>query len=373
MKSPVSKDGELPSPKESSALSTESLALKSRSWSENETTGSEHKNSSSLISGKLAQEKSQIGTISSSTRSAGKRKRGISTVEVEDSYMQRLAEEEAREEVKRQKVRRTKEIRGDAEPYVMDDASNSANEEIFGLQDDQTETEHDYTSSIPRHETLSSTEEVTELDKASRTVFLANVSTQAIKSKTSRKALLDHLVSFVPSLPAHKPSHKIISIRFRSTAFSTSSVPKKAAFVNKELMDATTQSTNAYVVFSTALAAREAVKILNGSVVLDRHLRVDGIAHPAKIDHRRCVFVGNLGFVDDESMIKKAEDEDSNRKPRKVKEPADIEEGLWRQFSNAGIVESVRVIRDKVTRVGKGIAYVQFQVQLSFLSIRNRD
>jgi nucleolar protein 12 len=126
-------------------------------------------------------------------------------------------------------------------------------------------------------------------------------------------------------------------------------------------MEATTKSTNAYVVYSTAFAAREAAKKLNGTMVLDRHLRVDGVAHPAKTDHRRCVFVGNLGFVDDESMM----DQGGENERKRSKIPSDVEEGLWRQFSKAGTVESVRVVRDEKTRVGKGFAYVQFLVGLN--------
>ena len=94
-------------------------------------------------------------------------------------------------------------------------------------------------------------------------------------------------------------------------------------------------------------------------MVLDRHLRVDSVAHPAKQDHRRCVFVGNLGFVDDESS-QQAEAGSGKRSKRRA--PADVEEGLWREFGKVGKVENVRVIRDKATRVGKGFAYVQFYV-----------
>jgi nucleolar protein 12 len=168
------------------------------------------------------------------------------------------------------------------------------------------------------------------------------------------------MASFLPSLPAPpegKPPHKVESLRFRSTAYATA-LPKKAAFAKKDLMAATTKSTNAYVVYSTAYAAREAAKRLNGTVVLDRHLRVDEVAHPAKTDHRRCVFVGNLGFVDDESLL----DQGGENERKRSKIPSDIEEGLWRQFSKAGVVESVRVVRDEKTRVGKGFAYVQFEV-----------
>ena len=219
---------------------------------------------------------------------------------------------------------------------------------------------------IPQHETLGKTRDETELERASRTVFLGNVSNEAIKSRSAKKVLVDHLSSILATLPLADVSHKIVSFRFRSTAFSDTSRPRKAAFAKGELMDATTKSTNAYVVYSTKAAAREAARKLNATMLLGRHLRVDEVAHPAKIDHRRCVFVGNLGFVDDESAINAANAEARDKRRSKVKPPADIEEGLWRQFSQAGPVESVRVVRDKVTRVGKGFAYVQFKVGLKF-------
>ncbi|KAA6409728.1 MAG: nucleolar 12 [Lasallia pustulata] len=292
--------------------------------------------------------------------SVRKRKRGDVADDLEGAYMQRLACEEARDE----KKRRLDQVTDARAPIVGtgEGAQNVDTDEVeseAGTNDIIT----DVKDNIPftQHESLAPSQKEVELQKASRTVFLANVSTSAIKSKTARKTLLDYLGSFIPSLTTHTPPHKVESLRFRSTAFASSAVPKKAAYARKELMDATTKSTNAYAVYTTPLAAREAVKRLNGTMVLERHLRVDGVAHPAKTDHRRCVFVGNLGFVDDESSINAAADEESGKKPRKVKEPADIEEGLWRQFSRAGAVESVRVVRDKMTRVGKGFAYVQFQ------------
>ena len=223
---------------------------------------------------------------------------------------------------------------------------------------------------LPQHESLATTKtrkDDTDIEKAARTVFLANVSTSAIKSKTAKKTLLDHLASLMSSLPEGDTPHTIESLRFRSTAFANTGVPRKAAYARKELMDATTKSTNAYAVYSTQLAAREAMKKLNGTMVLDRHLRVDSVAHPAKQDHRRCVFVGNLGFVDDMSAINAADDQENEKRPHKAKQPADIEEGLWRQFRKAGTVESVRVVRDKTTRVGKGFAYVQFLVCTAFI------
>ena len=295
-----------------------------------------------------------------------KRKHLDAEDDIERTYMRRLAKDEAREEQHRRAEDSRKRHR-----QSRDDASK-AEGPVLDLDVKQSRADSDERHEVeaqdhPQHETLKPSGEALELEKSARTVFLSNVSTSAITSKSSKKELVEHLASFLTALPKGDVPHKVESLRFRSTAFSSTSIPKKAAFAKKELMDATTKSTNAYVVYSTVSAAREAPKRLNGTVVLERHLRVDGVAHPAITDNRRCVFVGNLGFVDDESSLHAAEDEENKRKPRNPKQAADVEEGLWRQFSKAGTVESVRVIRDKSTRVGKGIAYVQFLVKsLSF-------
>ncbi|KAL8992307.1 MAG: hypothetical protein Q9169_007199 [Polycauliona sp. 2 TL-2023] len=292
------------------------------------------------------------------------RKRDRDDDDIEGRYMQRLDAEESKMAEgkdaghvnKRQKL----SISNEREDNSTSPASDPS-------EDGESDAERDDSSGVevPQHESLGLSREQLELEKSSRTVFLGNVSTSAIKSKTAKKALLDHLISFSsPPSSSDKP-YKVESLRFRSTPFASGVGPKKAAYAKKELMDTTAKSTNAYVVYTTSLAARETVKRLNGTTVLDRHLLVDSVAHPRKTDHRRCVFVGNLGFVDDDSQINAAKAEQANQKPRKRKEPSDIEEGLWRQFGKAGSVESVRVVRDANTRVGKGFAYVQFEDEVA--------
>ncbi|PHH67193.1 hypothetical protein CDD81_2962 [Ophiocordyceps australis] len=209
----------------------------------------------------------------------------------------------------------------------------------------------------PIHQSLAPDSSVSEMERASRTVFLGNVSIEAVSSKQARKTLINHLVS---ALDSHETTPaKLESFRFRSVAFSSAAMPKRAAYITKSLMESTTHSANAYAVFSTPAAARKVVCELNGSQVLGRHLRADCVAHPSAIDHRRCVFVGNLGFVDDETVINTDSHGETIEKKRN-KVPSDIEEGLWRTFGNKGKIENVRVVRDAKTRVGKGIAYVQF-------------
>ena len=293
-----------------------------------------------------------------------KRKLTADEDDIEGKYMLRIAKEEEKEEEARQAERRLKRqktnSRQESGRQGVGDETGEESESIQEVIHPREAQPSGLFLDIPQHEALTQDKDEIEFEKSTRTVFLANVSILAITDKKAKKTLLEHMGSFLESLPVQqgKPKHKIESIRFRSTAYAGTSLPKKAAFAKKNLMEATTKGTNAYLVYSTAFAAREAVKKLNGSMVLDRHLRVDGVAHPAKTDHRRCIFVGNLGFVDDESLM----DEGGENERKRSKIPSDVEEGLWRQFSKAGTVESVRVVRDEKTRVGKGFAYVQFQV-----------
>ncbi|OXV08405.1 hypothetical protein Egran_03831 [Elaphomyces granulatus] len=287
-----------------------------------------------------------------------KRKRVIADDNLEEAYLQRLAKDELKAE--KQRIGKGKKQK----------VTESECESDRPGSEDNVSDQNDHSPRL-LHETITKDSETVELDKSSRTVFIGNVSNRAIKSKSARKTLLSHLASFLSSLPQTHGPHQVESIRFRSTAYSAKlGIPRRAAFAKKELMDSTTLSTNAYVVYSTAHAARRAPEALNGTLVLDRHLRVDCIAHPGPIDHKRCIFVGNLDFVDRETILD-VEDGSTKQRKRQATVPADIEEGLWRTFnthtgqserksSGRGSVESVRVVRDPATRVGKGFAYVQF-------------
>lgn len=283
--------------------------------------------------------------------------------------MEKLARDEEKAAAKDNEARSTK--RQKTEKPVSKHTSDSEDGDGEDQEDgSDAEDQHMEMSPPPVHETLEPDND-SDLVKSQRTVFLGNVSADAITSKTAKKTLMRHLESFFDDLAdpeKGQPAHKVESLRFRSTAYA-SAIPKKAAYAKKELMEATTKSTNAYAVYSSPALAREAARRLNGTVVLDRHLRVDEVAHPAKTEPRRCVFVGNLGFVDDETNIDKANAEEGKGTRKGNKTPSDVEEGLWRSFSTCGKVESVRVPRDAKTRVGKGFAYVQFTVCLSPLPL----
>lgn len=189
--------------------------------------------------------------------------------------------------------------------------------------DEEDEEEEKKDSAFPiKHESLINPVDV-ELDKSARTVFLGNVPSNAISSKSDYKTLKAHFGTV----------GKVHSIRFRSIAFSEQ-IPRKAAFANHKLHEKQ-KTVNAYVVYTTLEGARAALK-LNGQICLDRHIRVDSVAHPGKHEPKRCIFVGNLDFEAQE-------------------------ESLWRHFGKCGKIEYVRIIRDSKTNVGKGFAYVQFE------------
>ncbi|ETN37282.1 uncharacterized protein HMPREF1541_08273 [Cyphellophora europaea CBS 101466] len=270
-----------------------------------------------------------------------RKRRRVDNEELEDVYFRRLAKEEERDLQQRQ------EQQDDG-----DEVSDSPSNDLEDLS--ENESEAGVASVLPVHESLTGAKAQELADETKRTIFLSNVSTTAIKDKASKKALLTLLESAIPK----DTSDKIESIRFRSTPYASGTGPKRAAFATKALMDETAASTHAYVVLSTEIAAKAIAAKLNGSVVLDRHLHIDQLGAPSQTVHRRCVFVGNLPFVDEETL--EANDEENPRKRPKAKMRADAEEGLWRTFAKAGKVENVRMVRDKATRIGKGFAYVQF-------------
>lgn len=363
------------------------------------------------------------------SKRARKRKRDQEEEALENEYVQRL--HEARDEERRDS-KRAKQANGGAKDSDAEDSDteDSENEDSDDKDKDAEDTDSE-SDAPPMHESLVSGEDkaassstAADLERASRTVFLGNVSTTAITSPSARRTLEKHLSSVLnpdPEDEGNNDEHssssssdsedgvdakqssdsngaaatakgrtkrqvkrrRIESLRFRSIPFATTSMPKRAAYATSAIMTATTAATHAYAVYPTEADARLAVSRLNGTIVLGRHLRADSVAHPSPVDHRRCVFVGNLNFVDDESVYRtrnveeKDEDGDSGKRKKggkfrettrekRTKVPGDVEEGLWRVFGEkAGKVESVRVVRDEKTRVGKGFAYVQFYVSYS--------
>lgn len=157
-------------------------------------------------------------------------------------------------------------------------------------------------------------------EKNSRTVFVGNV--PLVHSKKLHKFFSKYGV--------------VESVRLRCAPLDDPRVSKKVAVI-KNKFHPQRSSINAFVVFKTSDNAKSALEA-NGTVFHDHHLRVDlaKTVDRKQVDSRKSIFVGNLNFA--------AEEED-----------------LWKLFAECGPIESVRIVRDRITSVSKGIAYVNFQ------------
>ncbi|KAG2221859.1 hypothetical protein INT45_003573 [Circinella minor] len=158
--------------------------------------------------------------------------------------------------------------------------------------------------------------------KNERSIFVGNVPVECME-KTGLKEFKQKFTEF----------GIIESVRFRSVAFAEQT-SRKAAFIKKKLHDKRSVA-NAYIVYQDKESVEKALQ-MNGQVFKDKHLRVDSAINPKSHDRKRSVFVGSLPFDAEE-------------------------EELWEFFKDCGEIESVRIVRDKTTNIGKGIAYVQFK------------
>jgi len=125
------------------------------------------------------------------------------------------------------------------------------------------------------------------------------------------------------------------SVRLRSAPLADTRTSKKLAVIKREFHENRT-NINGYVRFKTRGEAENACSA-NGLLFGDSHyLRVDMANNAGKHDSKKGVFVGNLPFDTEEDM-------------------------LVNTFKDCGDIESVRIVRDHATGVGKGFGYVNFK------------
>lgn len=252
----------------------------------------------------------------------------------EDSSEDEVEDEVEEEEVKttkKQKKNKTKKESDDLEAQyykkLLKDDDNQETKEEEEESDSDSEDEAKPAAGT-KAKVLNLKED--ELAKAEKTVFVGNVPISVVTSKPVYKKFKAYFSQV----------GKIASIRFRSISFGEP-LPRKIAIAQKKFHDSR-ETLNSYIVFENKEMSLKAVKLFNGSEFENFHLRVDHIAHPAPKDNKRTVFVGNLDFEE-------------------------MEETLWRYFNSKtdNDVESVRIVRDPKTNLGKGFALVQFKDTLS--------
>ncbi|CAG0889072.1 unnamed protein product [Darwinula stevensoni] len=155
-----------------------------------------------------------------------------------------------------------------------------------------------------------------------RTVYVGNVPLVTKKKELKRIFL---------------PYGSVECIRFRGAPVPDPKIPKKAAIIRRQFHPQR-KTMCAYVRFICTEEAGRALDA-NGQILHGHHIRVDW-ADPKKDesgrDKKKAVFVGNVPFD--------LEDED-----------------LRKHFESCGELQSVRLIRESSTGLGRGFGYVNFK------------
>lgn len=260
--------------------------------------------------------------------------------DLEAKYYTKLLQEESKEQKAMEKSQAAKQAPESVSESESEDESEEDSEKE-SEQESEKESEQDQVKEETEQPSQQSKEEKSskakvvdlkeaELEKAEKTVFVGNVPISVVNSKSTAKKF-KHLFEKVGN---------VLSIRYRSISFDKA-LPRKLAFTQKQF-HSSRNNVNAYVVFETKEASFKAIEMLNGKIFDDYHLRLDHVTHPKPKDNKRTIFVGNLDFEEEE-------------------------ETLWRYFNEKldNDVESVRIVRDAKTNIGKGFALVQFKDTLS--------
>lgn len=133
-----------------------------------------------------------------------------------------------------------------------------------------------------------------------------------------------------------------------------SKLPLKAKVIMKEYSEQK-NSKNAYVLFETAEQAKTASLALNQyELIGGNHIRVDIDLRDSQgsnqNDYDATVFIGNLPFVTNEEDLRRHFADVAKMETAGAGSSNAVQDGIL----------NVRVVRDPVTHIGKGIAYIQF-------------
>jgi nucleolar protein 12 len=240
----------------------------------------------------------------------------------------------------------------DAEDAEDEDPEAKAKRERIAKREKRLAEDEQMEAPLPRKKDLKRAREEARTNdpRLPRTIFVGNVPT-ALKAKK-----LGHWVEEQLGVDSAVSQSIIESVRYRSVAVADPKIPKRVA-VQKGLFHEARDSLNAYVVFTEAAGetfVARAVKELTGKdIELDGkkwRIRVDrvgggaegaaaaaseGGAEAAKKDDAHSVFVGNLPFSVNEN-------------------------DLYAHFDSCGTLLGVRVVRDRDSQLGKGIAFLRF-------------
>ncbi|XP_017882378.1 RNA-binding protein 34-like [Ceratina calcarata] len=158
-----------------------------------------------------------------------------------------------------------------------------------------------------------------ELKEDKKTIFVGNLPTTVTKKQLMK---------------LFKKFGEIDTIRLRGMVPKELSMSKKVAAITKNVHPKI-KSVYAYIRFVNIESVKAALS-LNDTEFEGNHLRVDAADKSVKYDQKKSVFLGNLNFNIEDNAVRK-------------------------HFEQCGEIESVRVVRDGKTRIGKGFGYVNFK------------
>uniref|UniRef100_A0A915A9D1 RRM domain-containing protein n=1 Tax=Parascaris univalens TaxID=6257 RepID=A0A915A9D1_PARUN len=156
-------------------------------------------------------------------------------------------------------------------------------------------------------------------EEKERTIFIGNAPTSA--TRKSIKKLFSKYGA-------------IESVRLRSVWSGNTKLSKRIAVLKNDLSPKM-HSLHFYVKFVNADSVKAALD-MNGEKLDDHKLRVDSCTSKRNYDSQKTVFIGNVPFG--------THDDD-----------------LCTHFEKCGDIDFVRIVRDRATGVGKGIAFVAFK------------
>ncbi|XP_043582739.1 RNA-binding protein 34-like [Bombus pyrosoma] len=220
------------------------------------------------------------------------------------------------------------------EPTENDEDDDISDEE----DEEQEEGEVEGNGSLNSHEDKDSS--LKDFEENERTIFVGNLPKDVTKKQLQK---------------LFKQFGKIDAIRLRGKISKSLNIPKRVAAITNDLHPKV-KSVYAYIRFDSEESTKKALSI-NGRKFEGNYIRVDMSSKSNdKYETKKSVFIGNLHFnVDDDSVRN--------------------------HFKRCGEIESVRIIRDNQTGVGKGFGYVNFKsedavalaLELDGTTILNRE
>lgn len=157
-----------------------------------------------------------------------------------------------------------------------------------------------------------------EEDRDRCTVFVGN-----LPNTVTKKEIIKYFRKF----------GSIVNTRLRCAAVSDPRIPKKVSVIKKNFHK-DRSNIHAFICFNDENSANHALEA-NGDLFDGHHLRVD-LASQKEHENKKAVFIGNLAFSAEE-------------------------DALWKLFENCGPIDSIRIVRDQRTGMGKGFGYVNFK------------